>query len=328
MMTDDQLHSRVIATLYLLSAAIMLLLSIQNYRYGIYDLVYSGSLLTLFFLGASAFARFAAQTELLGKVSLYLLTLVSLIIIYDAMSEAPEVKHWAYPVGLLSFTCLSHRYSMLLNGVLGTCLALLLWQQAGFSDALIFAATFTLLVSIASTYAQLHQRSSRSLVELEIKDAATGAYNYRHLEDTLKKELCRADRTGRPLSLIALEVDYFPQLLDLHGINAANNLNNQLSDTLKAMIRAGDSAYFDGESTFYLMLPCTPSEGVLVIAERIRRTIEENSWQLVDSITVSLGCTSYQTDSNETTHNRMINDANVALVEAQKNGHNRVNHHG
>lgn len=328
MITDQQLHARVVSSLFLLSAAIMLALSIQNYRYGLYELVYSGSLLMIFFLGGSAYARFAEHTNLLDKISLYLLVAVSLIIVSDATSEAVEVKHWAYPVGLLSFTCLSHKRAMLITGVLGTCITLLLWLQAGFSSALIFAATFTLLISLASTYAQLHQRSSRTLVELEIRDASTGAYNSRHLEDTLKKEICRADRTGRPLSLIALEVDYFPQLLDLHGNSVASNLNMQLSDTLRAMIRAGDSEYFDGNSTFYLMLPCTPSEGVLVIAERIRRTIEETSWPVIDSITVSLGCTSYQTDSNEANYNKMINDANVALVEAQKNGHNRVNHQG
>lgn len=328
MITDDQLHSRVIATLYLLSALIMMFLSVQNYRYGLYELVYSGSFLMVLFLGASAYAQFAARANLLGKVSLYLLTGVSLIIIYDGISDAAEVKHWAYPIGLLSFTCLSHRYSMQLNGVLGTCLALLIWQQTSFNEAIMFAATYALLVSLASTYARLHQQRSRSLVELEIRDPMTGSYNYRHLEDTLRKEICRADRTGRPLSLIALEIDYFPQVIDLHGLNAANNLSKQVSETLKAMIRAGDSEYFNSNNTFYLLLPCTPSEGVLVIAERIRRTIEESTWPTIDSITVSLGCTSYQTGDREVTYNSLINDANVALVEAQKNGHNRVNHQG
>ncbi len=65
----------------------------------------------------------------------------------------------------------------------------------------------------------------------------------------------------------------------------------------------------------------------MVIAERIRRTIEQSSWPVVDSITVSIGCTTYVPADNELSAIRFINDANIALVEAQKNGHNRVCHH-
>lgn len=327
-MTNDQLNARVIATLYLLSALIMMMLSIQNYRYGLYDLVYSGSCLMILFFGASAYAQFAAQENLLTKVSQYLLSGVAFIIVYEGFVDAATVQHWAYPICLLSFTCLTHRNAMALSGILGACVSLLVLYQKGINAGLMFAATYALLISLASTYAQLHQQRSRTLVELEIHDSSTGAYNARHLEETLKKEICRADRTGRPLSLIALEIDYFPQVVEVHGTNAATQLSQQLSETLKAMIRAGDSEYFDSNNVFYLLLPCTPSEGVLVIAERIRRTIEESSWPTVDAITVSIGCTSYLTGQREVTHNSLINDANVALVEAQKNGHNRVNHHG
>jgi PleD family two-component response regulator len=64
-----------------------------------------------------------------------------------------------------------------------------------------------------------------------------------------------------------------------------------------------------------------------VIAERIRRTIEETNWPVVDAITVSLGCTSYVPNKEDVSANKLIDDANIALIEAQKNGHNRVCHH-
>lgn len=339
MMTDIQLHTRVIATLYLLGALVMLSLGIQNYRYGIYELVYSASLLMTLFLGVSAYARFAPEALHLRKACYWSLVAALLLITWDGFTNADMVKHWLFPLGLLSFIALSHQQAIRLSTACAGFLSIILLWQHGIMTALAYATIYALLISLASTYAKLHQRRSRSLVELEIHDPLTGAYNYRHLEDTLGKELCRADRTGKPLSLIALEIDYFPQFLDLHGTVITNDLIFQFSETLRAMIRAGDSEYCDSNHTFYLVLPCTPSEGVVVIAERIRRTIEESHWPVVDTITVSLGCTSYVvgkkksankgqgSNKDEYTTNSFINDANIALIEAQKNGHNRVCHH-
>lgn len=339
-MTDTQRHARVIAILYLLSALIVMLLSIQNYRYGLFELVYSASFLLVLFLGVSAYARFAPEALHLRTVCYWSLVAAMLLIIIDSFAFANEVKHWLYPLGLISFIALSYRDAMRLNVISASTLSLILLWQHGLVSALAYLAIYSLMISLSSTYAKLHQRHSRSLVELEIRDPVTGAYNFRHLEDTLGKEICRADRTGKSLALISLEIDYLPQILDLHGTVNTNDLTLQFSQTLRAMIRAGDSEYCNRNRTFYLILPCTPSEGVVVIAERIRRTIEENSWPVVDSITVSLGCATYIVKKNkaaekgkspikgEHTTNRFINDANIALVEAQKNGHNRVCHHG
>ncbi len=328
MKKEDRLMAKVIAALYALSASIMLLLAVQNYRYGMFELVYSASLMMTLFAGLSIYARFSAGTKHLQKASIWGLWLCLGIITLDAFQHADEVKHWVYPLGLLAFITLPLRSANKLNLSALSAFSALLWWHYGHNQALIFASSYLLLIALASTYAQLHQKRNRTLVELAIRDPLTNAYNFRHLEDTLGKELCRADRTGRPLSLIALEVDYFPQILDVQGKHTANDLIKQLSETLATMIRAGDSQYCDSEDTFYLLLPCTPSEGVLVIAERIRRAIEQKNWPAVDSITASLGCTSYQSGTRDCTVNSFINDANIALVEAQKNGHNRVCHQG
>jgi len=328
MKTDDQLHSRVVATLYLLSGVLMLLLSIQNYRYGLYPLVYSASLIACMLIGLAAYARFATNPAQLNRAGVWVLSLCFVLITKDSFDYPIEVKHWAFPIGLLSFIALKHRAAMILTSVAAAALTLALINAEGLVRALSFATSYTLLIALASTFAQLHQQRSRTLVELAIHEPMTRAYNYRYLEETLEKEICRADRTGKPLSLLALEIDYFPQVQDVHGTLVANDLLNQFSETLHSMIRAGDSEYYDSSRIFYLLLPCTPSEGVVVIAERIRRTIEESSWPVVDAITVSLGCTSYLTEARDCTVNSFINDANVALIEAQKNGHNRVCHHG
>lgn len=328
MFAENQLQTRLIATLFLFSAVTMLILGVQNFRYGLYDLVYSASFLGLCFLGTSIYAKFSPEAKYLKQVCLATGIVTLLNILSNAATYPEELKHWLFPIGLLCYLTLPIKQASIFNAVIAIVYSLLLLTTAGPSSALIFALSYALFLGLASTYAQLHQKRSRTLVELEIHDPLTNAYNYRHLRDTLKKEMCRADRTGKPLSLIALEIDYFPQIQDMHGQPNTNNLLSRFADTLKAMIRAGDSDYFDGKNTSYLLLPCTPSEGVLVIAERIRRTIEESNWPVVDAITVSLGCTSYIPDDcsadREGEAKRMIEDTHIGLIEAQKNGHNRV----
>lgn len=327
MRSEDHLQTRVSSTLYLLGAAVMLLLSIQNYRYGLYPLVYSASIIMTILLGLAIHARLVFNPFQLNRAALWGISLGLLLIFKEALHSPVEVEHWAFPMGLLAFVTLKHPQAMVVTSATAALLSLCLLFQEGLVRCLSFATSYTLLIALASTYARLQQQRNRTLVELEIRDPLTKAYNYRHFEDTLIKEMCRTDRTERPLSLIALEIDYFPQLVDLHGTIASNNLLCQLTESLRSMTRAGDSQYFDGEHTFYLLLPCTPSEGVVVFAERVRRSVEESSWPTMDSISISLGCTTYINPEREMKAGELINNASIALVEAQKNGHNRVCHH-
>jgi diguanylate cyclase (GGDEF)-like protein len=326
-MTNDPLFNRTSSALYLLCAALLVVLAVQNYRHGLYPLVYSASLLALFFACMAAYLRYAPELKHAVPLNRTLLGLTLLTILWDASIHYVTALYWIYPLALLSFIALPMHQAIRCNALtLALTAPIALWRE-GVVYALNFATIHLFLCSVAIVFAQIHQRSSRKLVELEIRDPLTGAYNMRHLEDTLAKEICRADRTGRPLSLIALEIDYLQQIIELHGNSQVNTLFQQLSESLRATIRAGDSQYCNDEHTFYLMLPCTPSEGLLVIAERIRRTIEESAWPVVDSITVSVGCTSYKSGERTSSGERMINEAQLAMREAQKNGHNRVCHH-
>ena len=135
------------------------------------------------------------------------MAVAAFFILWESTTAASYTRYWIYPLALLSFVILRHAHAMIANGIVLAFMAILIWDQLNLLQSLAFMASFALLIALASTFAQLHQRRSRTLVELEIRDPLTGAYNYRHLEDTLAKEVCRADRTGKPISLIALEID-------------------------------------------------------------------------------------------------------------------------
>lgn len=324
MKTEIQLQTQVVGTLYVLAAFVMLTLSIQTYRYGYYPLTYTASLLMLTFLVTAIYARFAYKVSNLERASLISLGIATFLLLKDSPDHAEIIKYWTYPLGLFGYIALPYRQSSLLNGmiIVGVSACLLLKQDL--YAALAFASSFALLIALASTFAQLHKQRSRSLVELAIRDSVTDAYNVRHLEDTIKKEQCRSDQTGRPVSIVAIEIDYFSELTETHSKPEIDRLFKDVSELLKNTIRAGDSHYFDGEKNFFLMLPCTSAEGVLVISERIRRRIEENTWPEVDSITASLGCCAYNKGDQSISSGQLLRNTKSALNEAQRLGHNRV----
>lgn len=324
MKTEVQLQGQVIGTLYLLAAIIMAVLGVQNYRYGLYELVYSASLISLIFLGIACYAKFAYQISNLERANLVVLIVTFLIVIWEGTSNAANVMYWIIPFGLFTYIAIPLKQARLINLAALSCFTLLLFLQLPLLDVFMFCTSYILMMAFGGTFAALHQQRSRTLVELAIHEPITGAYNIRHLEDTLTKEICRSGRTEKPLSMIALEIDYFDQVEDMHGIAAKQHLIQQVSDTLQGMIRAGDSQYFDAKQRYYLLLPCTPEEGVLVISERIRRTIEESSWPTIESITVSLGCSTYLPSKGEKTAAEVLQSAHTALAEAHRNGHNRV----
>ncbi|KZY89686.1 hypothetical protein A3744_15620, partial [Oleiphilus sp. HI0073] len=282
------------------------------------------SLISLIFLGIACYTKFAYQITNLERANLAALCTVLFIVMWQGLSSAADMMYWVIPLGLFTYIALPLKQARILNIVVLCCFALLLFLQQPLLNAFMFCTSYLLMMAFGGTFAALHQQRSRTLVELAIHEPVTGAYNMRHLEDTLTKEICRSGRTEKPLSMVALEIDYFEQVEDMHGLTAKQQLLQQVADTLQGMIRAGDSQYFDAEQRYYLLLPCTPEEGVLVIAERIRRTIEESSWPTIESITVSLGCCTYLPSKGEKTASEVLQSAHTALAEAHRNGHNRV----
>lgn len=327
MKTEVQLQGQVIGSLYVLATVIMAMLGVQNYRYGVYPLVYTASLLSLVFLGISIYARFAYKVTSLERANLAALSFAIALLLWESQDHALNLMYWLIPLGLFAYIALPLKQARILNVIALTLFTITLYQQSTLLNVSLFITCYVLMIAFAGTFAALHQKRSRTLVELAIHEPITSAYNIRHLEDTLNKEICRSGRTEKPLSLVALEVDYFDQVEEMHGLAAQQELLQQLSETLNGMIRAGDSQYFDAKQRFYLLLPCTPEEGVLVISERIRRAIEESTWPTIDSITASLGCTTYLASHGESTVQHMLNNAHQGLADSHRNGHNKVSLH-
>ncbi|WLQ14135.1 GGDEF domain-containing protein [Hahella aquimaris] len=322
MLAESYLRTRTRIALYLATLFLLLFMSVQNVRYGLYDLFYMSILLApaMLFGAIYAWARRSDLNAYGGHLAV--LTVMLVVVALQLSSGQKAIVHWLYGIGLFSFLLLPLRPAFTFNIVTLLISSVALSYSDSFYSTLRFATSYALLVGLAGVYAYLYHHKSRFLVHASIKDPHTGAYNQKHLEFSLKQEISRSEATSHPLSLVVLEIDFFDQQREVQGQNFINELLSQFGAQLLQMTRAGDSIYYVDNGRFFIMLPMTPEEGLLVIAERLRRSVEERTWPIIDSLTVSVGCLTRK--SGETDDQALTDRALTALKQAQQSGHNRV----
>jgi diguanylate cyclase (GGDEF)-like protein/PAS domain S-box-containing protein len=159
------------------------------------------------------------------------------------------------------------------------------------------------------------------LRKLSTTDALTGLFNRRFLDDTLRKELSRAQRYQRPLSILMLDVDHFKKFNDRHGHEMGDRVLKAVAAAMQATLRQQDFPCRYGGEEFLAILPDTPSGGAFDAAERLRLAICALS---VDglSVTASIGCASFP-EITAQSPDELVEKADGALYEAKNQGRNR-----
>jgi diguanylate cyclase (GGDEF)-like protein len=180
------------------------------------------------------------------------------------------------------------------------------------------AMTFASQAAIAIENALLYQKTQR----LAITDGLTGLYNRRHFYELLEREVESVNRYGDHLSLIMLDLDDFKAYNDTFGHLAGDALLKELAQLLTRDIRKVDIAARYGGDEFVLFFPRTDKKRAVILAERIRASVEGHPFPdeegLTRTITVSLGVAVCPEDAAET--EALVKAADVALLEAKKRG--------
>ena len=160
--------------------------------------------------------------------------------------------------------------------------------------------------------------------ELAHTDALTGLANRRRLDHDLTVECERSGRYKRPLALIMFDVDHFKQLNDTHGHQLGDELLQELGATVAATVRATDTAYRYGGEEFAVLARETDAEHAMVLAERLRRRVEEHfaASGAVAPITASFGVG--LVDPEHPRPDAVIASSDAALYRAKSEGRNRV----
>ncbi len=167
--------------------------------------------------------------------------------------------------------------------------------------------------------------AEEKLREMAIRDALTGLFNRRYLDETLERELAKAQREGRPLSLVVMDIDRFKEVNDAFGHKAGDVMLQRLGELLRAQTRAGDVACRYGGEEFVMVLPDMPPETAYERAEEWRVLVEGLRVPYGRAklhVEMSMGVAAYPVDGR--TADELLMAADNALYAAKLAGRNRV----
>ena len=152
-------------------------------------------------------------------------------------------------------------------------------------------------------------------------DRLTGIYNRSRLEDYLTVEAKRAMRHKTPQSLIMFDIDYFKNINDTYGHEAGDRILIEIAKLVRENLRTHDVLARWGGDEFMVLSPNTAVEAAALLAEKLRKTIENHRFPAVKKVTCSFGLTQF--DENDAL-NGFIKRADNALYLAKERGRNRV----
>jgi diguanylate cyclase (GGDEF)-like protein len=124
--------------------------------------------------------------------------------------------------------------------------------------------------------------------ELSVTDDLTQLYNSRYLNQVLRRETKRASRSGRPLSLLFIDLDGFKAVNDTHGHLCGSRTLVEAASVIKGSARETDVVSRFGGDEFALILPDTGGEGAFAVGERIRERVAEFEFLARDGLKIRL----------------------------------------
>ncbi|MEK6926346.1 MAG: GGDEF domain-containing protein [Nanoarchaeota archaeon] len=176
-----------------------------------------------------------------------------------------------------------------------------------------------LIKEIQNSFEKMHSSISL-LYNLAIHDEKTGLYNNRFYENQLDFEIEKTQRKKRNLSLIMTDIDFFKKINDEYGHIKGDEILAKLAKVINSQIRKYDIASRFGGEEFAIILPETTSEKAKILARRLQKAVEKDSFLKKYKLTLSIGITQFKSkDSKKSFKIR----ADKALYQAKKSGRNK-----
>lgn len=156
-------------------------------------------------------------------------------------------------------------------------------------------------------------------------DAGTGIFNKKHLIESIESEFLFSRSSGKELSIIYFDLDFFKKVNDTYGHNAGDFILREVATIVSKLLRKDDIFCRFGGEEFVILLPNSGARVAYDLAEHIRKTLESHTFSFENhqlKQTVSLGVS--QLHSSMTKAGSLLDDADKKLYHSKKNGRNQV----
>jgi diguanylate cyclase (GGDEF)-like protein/PAS domain S-box-containing protein len=161
-------------------------------------------------------------------------------------------------------------------------------------------------------------QKSQKLTKLTLTDWLTGLYNYRYFQILLEMEIKRSNRTGRPLSLIMVDIDNLKMVNDNYGHHRGDKVIIQIGNIINSGLRATDYIARYGGDEFLCLLPETKQSSAVRIAQRLCKKVDRHFSKTIDFVSISAGVASYPLTSKS--EKELLFRADQAMYLAKSSG--------
>lgn len=161
-------------------------------------------------------------------------------------------------------------------------------------------------------------------LQAALKDPLTGVHNRTAMDQAMSREMDLSRRHGNPLTLIAVDIDFFKRVNDTYGHAAGDAVLRAVAASLVETVRGSDMVFRYGGEEFMVLLSNTSKKGALLLAERLRQKISQLEVSFGGKnvhVTVSLGVACLDSGDNG---QGLFLRADKALYEAKSSGRNCV----
>ncbi len=161
-------------------------------------------------------------------------------------------------------------------------------------------------------------RAERALAEQAVRDPLTGLNNRRSYHLRIREEIARAQRSGHATAILVCDLDGFKAINDTHGHHAGDQVLIAIARILLSATRGADFVFRWGGDEFVVVLPESNREGLLVVADRIRRNVRELGDARFSGLDVTIGAALYPEHGVDP--EALVRLADRALYVAKKGG--------
>ena len=188
-----------------------------------------------------------------------------------------------------------------------------------------FIASLLLLCIAFGFLLMINFRLLADLQKIASRDALTGAFNRRRLEEEAIRLKARCLRTGDNLAIMMIDLDFFKKINDRHGHLVGDKVLRRFADIAQSAIRGDDYFARYGGEEFCILLPSTSEAEAWELAERLRKSFASQAL-VIDDLSINIQVSIGVADSvlNGLEFDNLLNAADLALYRAKKDGRNLV----